>query len=90
MTPEERKEAYENSALKVLMESQGHEICPKCYCCDLVSDLVTCWSCGGFPFDEDDEFDTGCEECEGEGRIPIKTCIGRCDENGNHAQAGKP
>ena len=81
-TREERKAAYEQSALKQLMELSGHEICTNCYCCDLISERVICWACGGLP-DEEDE-DGGCSECDGNEELTVKNCIGRCDDNGNH------
>jgi len=74
-TRDERKAAYEKSTLKQLMESQGHEICTRCYCCDLVTEFVSCSDCGGFG---------DCAECEDEGDVRVKVCIGRCNENGNH------
>jgi len=88
MTPEERKAAYENSALRVLMESTGHEICPRCYCCDLVSETETCWQCGGFEDEGDWDWPPDvCSVCNGEGELSYKVCIGGCDENGNHKLA---
>ena len=84
MTPEERKKAYEGSALEQLMKASGHEICERCYCCDLVGESSTCWQCGGFDEDEDGWPGSPCSVCCGEGKIYYKECIGRCDENGNH------
>jgi hypothetical protein len=90
-TQQERKIAYEKSAVRQLMESQGHEICPRCYCCDLISTLVPCWQCNGL--EEEDELDyflSGpCSVCKGELTIADTQCIGGCDENGNHEVKGK-
>lgn len=92
MSIEERKAAYEQSALKQLFDATDHEICPRCYCCSLMSESVPCPLCGGFcgaEWDEGDDQDCGdCFECGNEGEIHVKTCIGLCDENGNHASAG--
>lgn len=68
------------------MESSGHEICERCYCCDLVGESYTCSSCNGFgEFEDDSEgFPDTCQECSGEGRQYFKECIGRCDELGIH------
>ena len=85
MTPEERKSAYANSALRVLMESSGHEICERCYCCDVVSESAPCWSCGGLAdFEDGDGWPDVCQDCGGEGYQYWKECIGRCDELGIH------
>lgn len=81
MTPEGRKKEYEGSALQALMKASGHEICERCYCCDLVSESATCWQCNGM-WEPDDGW---CDVCQGEGEIYFKACIGRCDEQGNHA-----
>ena len=87
-TIEESKALYEQSAVRQLMEKSGHEVCTRCYCCDVVPESAPCWSCGGFQ-DVDDEWDDGyCEVCGGEGEIYFKECIGRCDENGHHARVG--
>lgn len=85
-TAAERKAEYEGSALEALMKASGHEICPKCYCCDLVPESAPCWQCGGF--DSDDEDDYPCSVCQGEGEIYWQACIGRCNENGEHEQRG--
>lgn len=83
---EKRKAQYEQSALKQLMDATGHEICERCYCCDSVSDSAVCWQCNGFDEDDDDGWlSAPCSVCGGEGRIYFKECLGRCDENGNHA-----
>ena len=86
----ERKARYENSALRQLMEASGHEICERCYCCDVVTESATCWNCGGFA---DDDCDEGwldiCSECGGEGKLFWRACIGRCDKDGNHEQASQ-
>ena len=85
MTPEERKKAYEGSALQALMDASGHEICKRCYCCDVESENETCWACGGFDDYEDDPWGNDpCSVCGGEGEIFWRECIGRCDEQGNH------
>lgn len=95
-TAAERKAQYEGSALQQLMDASGHEICPKCYCCDLVDESETCWQCGGFWEEFDDARNDGpysvCDVCDDEGKIYWKACIGRCDENGEHRQreAGEP
>ncbi len=86
-TIEESRAEYENSALKHLMEATDHEICPRCYCCDLVSDSAPCYLCGGFCDDWDDDWDDGyCSECGGEGEIYFKRCLGNCNEQGHHIQ----
>ena len=89
MTPAERKAAYENSSLKQLMEASGHEMCERCYCCDVVSENAVCWLCGGFDDSEDDDGwpPDPCPECAGDGRISFRHCIGQCDDEGNHKQS---
>ena len=87
MTPEEYKRAYRGSALEALMKASGHEICPKCYCCEVVSESAPCWQCGGF--DDYEDYDDGfppdvCSVCNGEGKLYWMSCIGRCDEQGKH------
>lgn len=85
MTTDERKAAYEKSALKQLMDANGHEICTRCYCCDLVSESSSCWQCGGFEDDDDPEWPSSpCSVCGGEGEIFWMQCVGNCDENGEH------
>jgi hypothetical protein len=79
----ERKAKYEQSAMKQLMEATGHEICTRCYCCDVVHESSPCPCCGGFE-DDDEEWPDICGECGGEGEVYWKGCIGRCDENGEH------
>lgn len=86
-TTKERKSAYEQSSLKVLMDSQGHEICPDCYCCELVSESATCPDCCGLEDEETDEGWDVCSTCDGEGEIFWSECIGKCDENGNHVNS---
>jgi hypothetical protein len=58
------------------------------YRCDSVYEEVTCWQCGGMCGEmyEDDWDDGYCEECGGEGVIHVRQCLGRCNENGEHAK----
>jgi len=85
MTQAEKKAAYEQSSLKQLMEGSGHQICNRCFCCEVVNDDATCWLCGGFDDYGDDPFGNDpCVECGGEGTIKNRHCIGYCDENGEH------
>lgn len=88
MNAEERKSAYENSALRALIEASGHEICERCYCCDLVPEWATCWQCGGFEEEEDPEWPSDvCSVCKGEGEIYFTQCVGNCDDHGEHIPA---
>jgi hypothetical protein len=81
----ENKARYEGTALNALVEASGHTICDRCYCCAVVTEPVACWECGGFCNDYDDEWDDGyCASCEGEGEIYVPSCLGRCNENGDH------
>ena len=82
-TVAERKEQYEQSALKHLFEHSGHVICKRCYCCDEISESAPCWQCNGFD-DEDDEWMDICSVCQGEGEIYFPVCVGGCDDNGEH------
>jgi hypothetical protein len=85
MTSEERKAAFEGSALQALMKASGHEVCERCWCCDLVWENGPCWQCGGFEEDDDPEWPYDvCSVCGGEGELSWQECIGRCDDKGNH------
>ena len=79
----QKKAEYEGSALQALMESSGHVVCDRCYCCDSTIEMVPCWQCGGFE-NEDDEWAVPCSVCHDEGRISYRECLGRCDDDGNH------
>ena len=88
MSIAENKARYEQSGLKVLMDAAHHTICERCYCCDVIFESATCWSCGGF--DEEEEIgwpSEPCPECGGEGRLYWSECIGRCDKDGNHSSS---
>jgi len=87
MSIEENRARYEGTGLQRLMEASEHTICPRCYCCDEVTESAPCPYCGGF-VDYDDEWDdSDCSECHGEGTIYFRMCIGRCDQDGNHKSA---
>ena len=87
MSIADNKARYEASALKVLIESTNHHICELCYCCDCSSESTTCWSCNGMTEWDGDDWDDGwCDVCEGEGEVYYWSCLGRCDENGEHKQ----
>lgn len=84
-TAAERKAQFEGSALQQLMTASGHEICQQCWCCDLVPESAPCWQCGGFEPEWDDDFSDVCSVCDGEGEIFWQACVGRCNEQGEHA-----
>jgi hypothetical protein len=86
---EQRRKAYEGSALKQSFEAAGHTICDRCYCCDVGAESAPCYQCGGLE-DEDDEIGDICSACDGEGELYWTECIGRCDENGNHKAKTSP
>lgn len=96
MSIEEKKAAYEKSAIRQLLEAPGHHVCERCYCCDAMSESTPCWQCGGFEPDwQDDDWDDICSVCLGEGELFYMVCCGNCDENGNHVETkcdvcGKP
>jgi hypothetical protein len=92
-TIEESRKEYEGSGLQALMEASGHEVCPRCYCCDLVPESAPCPVCGGFCGPEyGDDWDDGyCDYCGDDGEVYFKKCIGNCDEHGHHEHSvGKP
>lgn len=66
-------------------EACGHEICPRCRCCDLVSERCTeCDGDGGY--EEEDgingDYWVRCDWCDGRGSRSF--CLGPCDDDGNH------
>jgi hypothetical protein len=81
---EMKKARYEGSPLQALMEASGHVICDRCFCCDAVYERVSCWQCGGFA-DTDFEDEPECSVCHDEGELSYLMCLGRCDDDGNHA-----
>lgn len=83
MSIEENRARYEGTTLQALMDSAGHTICTRCYCCDSTTESTSCWQCSGFE-DEDDEWGDVCSVCHGEGELFYIECLGRCDENGDH------
>jgi DnaJ-class molecular chaperone len=78
------------SALKQLRPDL--ELCPKCRCCEMMSE--PCESCNGegvyieeadgIETDEDEAFT--CDICLGKGYFTF--CCGECDENGKHDKRG--
>ncbi len=84
MSIEENRQRYEGSGLQALMKASGHEICERCYCCEAVWESSPCWQCGGFADDDDAEWITVCSVCGDEGELTYKSCLGNCDEQGNH------
>ena len=84
MSIAENKGRYENSALKALMDASDHQICERCYCCDLMWEHSPCWQCGGFDNEDEDGWDDECSVCGGEGDIDFQVCVGDCDDEGNH------
>jgi hypothetical protein len=85
MSIEENRKRYEGSNIQALMESCGHTICDRCYCCDATAGSAPCWQCGGFEPNYDDEWDIEvCSVCSGEGEIYFMHCLGNCDIEGNH------
>jgi hypothetical protein len=68
-----------------------HKLCPRCSkerpCCQIVFD--ECPECGGDGYVEDydpgsdEPYDEPCQLCNGKGGW--WECLGRCDENGQHA-----
>jgi hypothetical protein len=86
----DKREAYEQSALKQLFEQSGHTICQRCYCCDMVCEWAPCWQCGGFEPEPDDDFLDVCSVCDGAGKIYFQRCIGNCDDEGNHVNPLTP
>jgi hypothetical protein len=88
MSIEENRKRYEGSVTQALMQVPGHMVCERCYCCDAAPEEVCCWSCQGCcGEDYEDEWDDGwCDVCQGEGVVYVRSCIGSCDENGNHVK----
>jgi hypothetical protein len=82
MSIEENRQRYEGSGLEALIKSSDHEICERCYCCDSVWESSPCWQCGGFEWDDEDDYP--CSVCGGEGELTYKSCLGNCDEQGDH------
>ena len=88
MSIEENKARYEGSFMQALMKHAGHHVCERCYCCDSTQESSPCWQCGGMEPDYDDEWDDGwCETCQGEREVYFWSCLGNCDEFGDHEPA---
>jgi hypothetical protein len=90
MSIAENKARYEGTGLQALMEASDHTVCDRCYCCDSTMESATCWQCGGFPGDDEDDYP--CSVCHDEGEIFYRECLGRCDDDGKHEKklGGKP
>lgn len=72
--------------------------CSRCGCCGTYTEMEMCWSCGGRGEWDEWEYDAInyspgeeieiCSACDGEGELPVRWCLGRCDEQGEHEQRG--